>query len=119
MTTPMPFCKELAAAAGSSLVRHMMVVKFEREVSVLLLDEAELRKKAQEIRFRVAERDFVLGELELLFAFDSALQSISELTKLQTQDLMEVSAILVNVMKKQTRATELLSVIEKLKSLPY
>lgn len=113
------FCKELDAAVGSSLVRDMMVVKFEREVSVLLLDEAELRKKAQEIRSRVAERDFVLGELELLFAFDSTLQSIAELTSLQTEDLTEVAAILVNVMKKQTRAAEILLVIEKLKSLPY
>ena len=115
----MPFCEELSTAAGSSYVRDMMIVKFEREVTVLLLDEAELRNKAQELRARVAERDLVIGELERLFAFDSTLKSISELTKLQTQELMEAASILVNVMKKQTRATELLSVIEDLKALPY
>ena len=119
MKTPMPFCEELADAAGSSYVRDMMIVKFKREVDVLMLDEFELRKKAQEIRSRVAERDMVIGELEKLFAFDSTVQSISELTKLQTQDLTESAQILVNVMKKQTRATELLAVIENLKSLPY
>lgn len=96
-----------------------MIVKFQREVTVLLLDEAELRKKAQEIRARVAERDLVIGELEKLFAFDSTLKSISELSNLQTQELTEAASILVNVMKKQTRATDLLSVIEYLKSLPY
>ncbi|PWA55064.1 FAR1 DNA binding domain-containing protein [Artemisia annua] len=111
--------RELAAAAGSSYVRDMMIVRFEREVAVLLLDEAELRKKAQEIRSRVEERDMVVGELEKLFAFDSTLQSISELSKLQTQELTESAQILVNVMKKQTRATELLAVIQNLKALPY
>ena len=120
MTTPMPFCDELAAAAtGSRLVRDMMLVRFQREVDVTLLDEAELRKKAKDIRSRVAERDFVIGELEQLFGFDSCLQSISELNKLQTEDLTEVSMILVNVMKKQRRAEDLLSFIEKLKSMVY
>ncbi|PWA57295.1 FAR1 DNA binding domain-containing protein [Artemisia annua] len=113
------FVPELAAAAGSPYVRDMMIVSFEREVDVLLLDEADLRKKAQEIRSRVAERDMVVGELEKLFAFDSTLQSISELSKLQTQELKESAEILVNVMKKQTRATELLAVIKNLKALPY
>ncbi|PWA40764.1 hypothetical protein CTI12_AA560010 [Artemisia annua] len=61
---------------------------------------------------RVAERDFVIGELGMVFAFDSTVQSISELTNLQTQDLTEVSTILVNVMKKQKRAAELLSFIQ-------
>ena len=115
----MPFCKELSAVADSSLVKDMMVVKFQREVAVTLVDEAELRKKAKEIMSRVAERDLVLGELELLFSFESTVISISELNNLQTQDLTEVSSILVNVMKKQKRAAELLSLIEKLKSLPY
>ena len=119
MTTPMPFFKELAAAAGSSLVRDMMVERFEREVSVTLVDEGELRKKAKEIMSRVAERDFVLGELGMVFAFESSVQSISELTNLQTQDLTEVSMILVNVMKKQKRATELLLFIDRLKAMPY
>ncbi|PWA39242.1 hypothetical protein CTI12_AA573710 [Artemisia annua] len=115
----MPFCEELGAAAGSPFVRDMMIVKFQREVDALLLDEAELRKKAKGIRNRVAERDMVLGELQHLVAFDSTLQSISELSKLQTEDLTEVATILVNVMKKQTRASELLGVIENLKALPY
>ncbi|PWA78040.1 FAR1 DNA binding domain-containing protein [Artemisia annua] len=44
---------------------------------------------------------------------------ISELSKLQTQDLTESAQILVNVMKKQTRAPELLAVIQNLKALPY
>lgn len=47
MTTPMPFFKELAAAAGSSLVRDMMVERFEREVTVTLVDEGDLGKKSQ------------------------------------------------------------------------
>ncbi|PWA50224.1 hypothetical protein CTI12_AA474960 [Artemisia annua] len=68
---------------------------------------------------RVAERDFVIGELGMVFAFDSTIQSISELANLQTQDLTEVSTILVNVMKKQKRAAELLSFIQKLKAMPY
>lgn len=68
---------------------------------------------------RVAERDFIIGELGLVFEFESTVVSISELNNLQTQDLTEVSTILVNVMKKQKRAAELLSLIEKLKSLPY
>ncbi|PWA76189.1 hypothetical protein CTI12_AA236180 [Artemisia annua] len=68
---------------------------------------------------RVAERDFVLGELGKVFEFDSTVQSISELTNLQTQDLTEVSMILVNVMKKQKRAAELLSLIQKLRAMPY
>lgn len=38
---------------------------------------------------RVAEMDFVLGELGMVFAFESSVQSISELTNLQTQDLTE------------------------------
>lgn len=96
-----------------------MVVKFEREVTVALVDEGELRKKAKEIMSRVAERDFIIGELGLVFEFESTVLSISELTNLQTQDLTEVSTILVNVMKKQKRAAELLSLIAKLKSLPY
>ena len=83
------------------------------------MDEGELRKKAKEIMARVAERDFIIGELGLLFEFESTVASISELNNLQTQDLTEVSTILVNVMKKQKRAAELLSLIEKLKSLPY
>ena len=115
----MPFCKELSVVADSSLVKDMMVVKFQREVAVTLVDEAELRKKAKEIMSRVAERDLVLGELELLFSFDSTVHSISELNNLQTQDLTEVSLILVNVVKKQKRASELLALIEKLKTLPY
>ena len=115
----MPFCKELSAVADSSLVKDMMVVKFQREVTVTLLDEAELRKKAKEIMSRVAERDLVLGELELLFSFESTVLSISELNNLQTQDLAEVSLMLVNVVKKQKRASELLALIEKLKTLPY
>ncbi|PWA54875.1 hypothetical protein CTI12_AA429760 [Artemisia annua] len=119
MKTPMPFCEELTVVAGSPFVRDMMIVKFQREVDVLLLDEGELRKKAKEIRNRVAERDMLLGELEHLAVFDSASQSICELSKLQTQDLTEVASILVNVMKKQTRASELLGVIENLKKLPY
>lgn len=119
MTTPIPFFKELGDAAGSTLVRDMMVVRFEREVTVTLVDEGELRKKAKEIMSRVAERDFVLGELGMVFAFDSTVQSISELTNLQTQDLTEVSTILVNVMKKQKRAAEILSFIQKLKAMPY
>ncbi|PWA34613.1 hypothetical protein CTI12_AA617350 [Artemisia annua] len=97
----------------------MMVVKFEREVTVTLVDEGELRKKAKEIMSRVAERDFVIGELGMVFAFDSTVQSILELTNLQTHDLTEVSTILVNVMKKQKRAAELLSFIPKLKAMPY
>ncbi|PWA47212.1 hypothetical protein CTI12_AA498900 [Artemisia annua] len=68
---------------------------------------------------RVAERDFVIGELGMVFAFDSTVQSISELTNLQTQDLTEVSTILVNVMKKQKRAAKLLSFIQKLKAMSY
>ena len=115
----MPFCKELSAVADSSLVKDMMVVKFQREVAVTLVDEAELRKKAKEIMSRVAERDLVLGELELLFSFESTVISISELNNLQTQDLAEVSLMLVNVVKKQKRASELLALIEKLKTLPY
>ena len=115
----MPFFKELAAAAGSSLVRDMMVERFEREVTVTLVDEGELRKKANEITSRVAERDFVLGELGMVFAFESSVQSISELTNLQTQDLMEVSMILVNVIKQKKRATELLLFIVLLKVIPY
>ena len=59
MTTPLPFCKELVAAR-SSYVKDMMIEKFKREASVLLLDELELRKKAQEIRSRIAEREFVI-----------------------------------------------------------
>jgi hypothetical protein len=119
MTTPMTFFNELAAAAGSSLVRDMMVERFKREVSVTLVDEGELRKKAKEIMSRVAERDFVLGELGMVFAFESSVQSISELTNMQTQDFTEVSMILVNVMKKQKRATELLLFIDRLKAMPY
>ncbi|PWA71544.1 hypothetical protein CTI12_AA264960 [Artemisia annua] len=115
----MPFCEELGTTAGSPFVRDMMIVKFQREVDTLLLDEAELRKKAKGIRNRVAERDMVLGELQHLVAFDSTLQSISELSKLQTEDQTEVPMLLVNVMKKQTRASELLGVIENLKALPY
>ncbi|PWA73690.1 hypothetical protein CTI12_AA258200 [Artemisia annua] len=68
---------------------------------------------------RVVEKDFVLGELGMVYDFDSSVQSISELTNLQTQDLAEVSMILVNVMKKQKRAAELLSFIQKLKAMPY
>ena len=83
----MPFCKELAAVARSNLVRDMMVVKFEREVSVALVDEGELRKKAKEIMARVAERDFIIGDLGLVFEFESTVLSISELNNLQTQDL--------------------------------
>ena len=64
MQTPMPFYKELAAAAGSSYVKDVMAEKFKREVIVLRLDELELTKKAHEIRSRVAER-------ELLFPFES------------------------------------------------
>ena len=119
MKTPMPFCEELTVAAGSPFVRDMMVVKFQREFDVLLVDEGELRKKAKEIRSRVAERDMILGDLEHLSVFDSASQSILELSKLQTQDLTEAASILVNVMKKQSRASELLGVIENLKKLPY
>ncbi|PWA13653.1 hypothetical protein CTI12_AA631770 [Artemisia annua] len=99
MTTNMPFFKELGRAAGSTL--------------------GSLEKKAKEIMSRVAERDFVIGELGMVFAFDSKVQSISELINLQTQDLTEVSTILVNVMKKQKRAAELLSFIQKLKAMPY
>ncbi|PWA82659.1 hypothetical protein CTI12_AA173700 [Artemisia annua] len=94
MTTNMPFFKELGHAAGSTLVRDMMVVRFERE-------------------------GLVIGELGMVFAFDSTIQNISELMNLQTQDLTEVSTILVNVMKKQKRAAELLSFIQKLKAMPY
>jgi hypothetical protein len=55
----------------------------------------------------------------MVFAFESSVQSILELTNLQTQDLTEVSMILVNVMKKQKRPTELLLFIDRLKALPY
>lgn len=115
----MPFCDELAAAAGSRMVKDMMIIRFRREVSVTLCEEAEQRKKAAAIRSRVAERDFVIGELELLCGTDSALVSISHLTRLQTEDLTEVSLLLVDVMKKQARVTDLLAFIEKLKSMEY
>ena len=115
----MPFCKELATATGSSYVRDMMIVRFQREVSLIFVDEGELKKKAQEIRYRVAERDLVIGELELLFEFDSRVQSVLELNRLQTEDLSTVSSILVNVMKKQKKAEELFDFIEKLKAMVY
>ena len=83
------------------------------------LDELELTKKAQEIRSRVAERELLLGELELLFPFESTQRSLLELNTLQTQDLKEAVEILVAVMKKKTRIDQLLSYIEKFKTLPY
>ena len=115
----MPFYKELAAVAGSSYVKDVMAEKFKREVTVLRLDELELTKKAQEIRSRVAERELLLGELELLFPFESTQRSLLELNTLQTQDLKEAVEILVAVMKKKTCIDELLSFVEKLKALPY
>ena len=63
MNTPMPFINELARAAGSRLVKDMMVVKFKREVDVILIEEAEMTKKAKEIRSRVTGRESVIKEL--------------------------------------------------------
>ena len=83
------------------------------------LDELELTKKAQEIRSRVAERELLLGELELLFPFESTQRSLLELNTLQTQDLKVDVEILVAGMKKKTRIDKLLSLIEKFKTLPY
>ena len=119
MTTPLPFCKELAAVAGSSYVKGMMMEKFKREESALLLDELELRKKGQEIRSRIAERDFVIEELKQLFPFDSAVMSIAELTNMQIQDSAEISEILATVSKKQTQAAEIRKFIEWLNRQPY
>ena len=67
----------------------------------------------------MAERDLIIGELELLFEFDSRVQSILELKRLQTEDLTTASLILANVMKKQKKAEELLDFIEKLKAMVY
>lgn len=119
MTTSLPFCKELAAAAGSSYVKDMMMEKFKREESALQLDELELRKKGQDIRSRIAERDFVIEELKQLFPFDSAVMSIAELTNMQIQDSAEITEILATVSKKQTRAAEVRRFIKWLNGQPY
>lgn len=115
----MPFCEELAAANGSSFVKDMMVVRFGREVSMAMVDEAELLKKVQDIRPRVAEREYVIGELEALYLFDCSVQSISHIKQLQAEDLREATDLLDNMTKKQKRAQELASFTEKLKGVVY
>ena len=117
MTTRMPFIDELARAAGSRLVKDMMIVKFKREVDVIILEEADLSKKANEIRSRVTGRESVIQELELLFAFDSTLQSLDHLNRLQTEDLTEMSMLLQNARKKRNLAADLLKLIEKLQDM--
>ena len=119
MGTQMPFYDELASVAGSTLVRDVMVEKFNREIEVLKLEELELRKKAHDIRARVAERDLLLEELGRLFPFESNQLSMLELNILQNQDLKEAADILVVVMQKITRASQLMVFVEKLKLLPY
>ena len=113
----MPFIDELARAAGSRLVKDMMIVKFKREVDVIILEEADLSKKANEIRSRVTGRESVIQELELLFAFDSTLQSLDHLNRLQTEDLTEMSMLLQNARKKRNLAADLLKLIEKLQDM--
>ena len=115
----MPFYNELASAAGSTLVRDVMVEKFNREIAALKLDELELTKKAHDIRSRVAERDLLLDELGRLFPFESNQLSMLQLNILQNQDLKEAADILVVVMEKITRANQLMAFVEKLKLLPY
>lgn len=79
MHTKMAFCKELDVAAGSALVKDMMIVQFQREVAETLCEEGELRKKVASKRSRVAERNFVIEELQLLCGSDSDLLSITNL----------------------------------------
>ena len=117
MNTPMPFIDELARAAGSRLVKDMMVVKFKREVDVILIEEAEMTKKAKEIRSRVTGRELVIKELEMLFGFDSTIQSLAHLDRLQTEDLTEISLLLTKIIKKQRMAADLLSLIENLQAM--
>lgn len=119
MPTSMPFYNELAAAAGSTYVNAVMIEKFQREVTVLRVDEQEMTKKVHEIRSRVSERDLLMVELEKLYPFESTLLSIVELNRLQIEDMKEGAELLVAVMKKITRINQLLSFIDKLKSLPY
>ena len=113
----MPFIDELARVAGSRLVKDMMIVKFKREVDVIILEEADLSKKANEIRSRVTGRESVIQELELLFGFDSTLQSLDHLNRLQTEDLTEISMLLQNARKKRNLAADLLKLIEKLQAM--
>lgn len=84
-----------------------------------LIEEEELRKKGFVIRNRVAERDILIKEVEIFGYAESALLSLRHYHRLQTEDLAEASLVLVNVMKKQARVTELLAFIEKLESMPY
>lgn len=109
----MGFCKELAKATGSALIKDTMIVKFQREV----IDVGELWKKAQEIRSNVAERDFVIEELGLLCVTESNFLSVAQLKHLQTEDTVEISKLEEKAMEKQARATELSLFIEKLESL--
>lgn len=117
MNTPMPFIDELARAAGSRLVKDMMVVKFKREVDVILIEEAEMTKKAKEIRSRVTGRELVIKELQLLFGFDSTIQSLAHLERIQTEDLTEISLLLTKIIRKQRMAADLLSLIENLQAM--
>ena len=113
----MGFCKELAKATGSALIKDMMIFKFQREVTDALIDLGELWKKAQEIRSNVAERDFVIEELGLLCETESNFLSVAQLKHLQTEDTVEISKLEEKAMEKQARATELSLFIEKLESL--
>lgn len=115
----MPIFNELANTAGSTYVNAVMIEKFQREVSILKADEAELTKRAQQIRARIAERDLLLEELRQLFPFESTVRSTTALTNLQMHDLKEAAEALSMAMQKRTRQSQALAFIEELKALPY
>jgi hypothetical protein len=119
METKLVICSELATVANSKLVKDMMLVYYERQVEATSKEVHDLRHKVSEKRMLINNRDKMIKELELLYGFDSALESIADLRRMQEEDMMASDRLLVDIAQKHKRLGDLGNFITKLGSMNY
>ena len=117
MTTSLPICDELAEKANSRLVKEMMLVHYQREFKATFNDQHVLNGKVTEVSQRMNVRAKLIKELQLLCGSDSPHESITDLRRMQHEDLLEGSRLMLCVAQKLVRLHDLTTFIKKLQDM--
>jgi hypothetical protein len=116
MPTGLPICDELAEKAKSRLVKDMMLIHYQRKFKATFIDQHVLNGKVTEVSERINLRAKLIKELQQLCGSDSSLQSITDLRRMQHEDLMEGSRLMLCVAQKLARLHDLTTFIKKLQA---
>ena len=118
MPTHLVICDELAEKSNSGIVKDMMLVYYQQEFQATFNDQHVLSGKVTDISDRMSRRAKLIKEMKHLCGCASAISlSIADLRRMQYEDLMEGSRLMLCVAQKLVRLHDPTTFINHLQAM--